>query len=327
MRLGMIARCDDRGLGAQTFEFYRHMRPDVTVVIDMTPITQQRWAQHFDWYPDGIITPWKGYAQPLSTEALVALASCDVVFSAETFYDPRLPKWLHDQGVKTVLQPNPELYRNEQPTELWWPTGWLTAKLPKGRIMPVPIPDEQIADRPAGPGLLLHVGGWKALGDRNGSQFLPWLINRTSGSWRITSQSGIRLTPLMRNRVEPVGHIEDRWRLYDGCAILVMPRRYGGLCLPVQEAMARGLAVVMTDTEPNREWPIVPVEAGAGALVGMTLGPVQVKNCDLHHLIGQIEHTLANLEQYQAASLVWAHQNTWSRLGPLYRQRMESLLS
>ena len=129
----------------------------------------------------------------------------------------------------------------------------------------------------------------------------------------------------MRGRVHPVGYVEDRWDLYDGCSILVMPRRYGGLCLPVLEAMTRGLAVVMTDIEPNRTWPIVPVAAAAGATVGMTLGPVRVANCDLHDLIAQIEHTLEHLEQYQQASLTWARENTWTRLGPLYRQVMDSL--
>lgn len=322
----MIARCDDRGLGAQTVEFYRAMKPDVTVVIDMTPVTGRRWPQHFDWYPNGIITPWKGHLQKLSNEALDALASCDVVFSAETFYDPRLPEWLHTRGVKTVLQPNPELYRNEQPTELWWPTGWLLDRLPAGRVMPVPIPDDRIADRPAGDGMLLHVGGRKALGDRNGAQFLPWLVNRTTYPWRITSQDGMRVTPHMRGRVQPVGHVDDRWELYDGCSILVMPRRYGGLCLPVQEAMARGMAVVMTDCPPNRTWPIVPVDAGQGAIVGMTLGPVRVHNADINHLVEQIRHTVSNLTEYQQAGLDWAQAHAWSKWADIYRQQFASLL-
>ena len=302
------------------------MNPEVTVVIDMTPVTKTSWVQHFDWYPDGIVSPWKGHDNPLTDQALEALASCDVVFSAETFYDPRLPEWLHDQGVRTVLQPNPELYRDEAPSELWWPTGWLTNKLPKGRVMPVPVPDNRIASAPAGDGLLLHVGGWKALADRNGVQFLPWLINRTNRPWRVTSQSGMRITPHMRGRVEPVGHVEDRWQLYDGCSILVMPRRYGGLCLPVQEAMARGMAVLMTDTEPNREWPIVPVDASSGALVGMTLGPMQVSNCDLTDLIYKLEHTLDHLEKHQQAGLDWARQHAWSIWEPKYREAFEALL-
>ena len=321
----MIARCDDRGLGVQTYEFYRHMMPDVTVVIDMTPVTKGRFTQHFDWYPDGIITPWAGYLQPLSKEALQALASCDVVFTAETFYDARLPGWLHQQNTKTVLQPNPELFRGEEPTELWWPTEWLTDTLPVGRVMPVPVPDDRIATRPAGEGLLLHVGGRKAMGDRNGAQFLPWLVHRSDRQWRITSQDGMKFTPKMRGKATPMGHVDDRWELYEGCSILVLPRRYGGLCLPVQEAMALGMAVVMTDCPPNRRWPIVPVDAGPGTTIAAPLGPVRGHNCDLNDLLHKILETEENLEAHQQAGLDWAREHAWSIWEPIYRQAMEDL--
>ena len=321
----MIARCDDRGLGVQCREFYDHMRPDVTVVIDMTPVTRNRFAQHFEWYPDGIISRWAGYLQPLSKPALTALATCDVVFSAETFYDPRLPGWLTDQDVRTVLQPNPELYRGELPSELWWPSEWLIDRFPTGRVMPVPVPDDRIADKPAGEGLFLHVNGRRALADRNGAQFLPWLITRTTGQWRITSQDGMRFGPRMRGRATPVGHVEDRWELYDGCSILVLPRRYGGLCLPVQEAMARGMAVVMTDCPPNRRWPIVPVEAQPAGLIPMPLGPVRLHNVNLDDLILQVHDTLANLEEHQQAGLDWAREHAWSVWEPKYRAAFEAL--
>lgn len=326
MRLGMIARCDDRGLGVQTKEFYDWMNPDVTVVVDMTPVTGTRWTQHFEWYPDGIVTPWKGHLQQLSRDAMGALAGCDVIFSAETFYDPRLPGWLHEQGVKTVLQPNPELYRDEQPTELWWPTRWMTDTLPAGRLMPVPVPDDMIADQPAGDGLLLHVQGRKATGDRNGAQYLPWLISRMGMDWRVTSQDGMRITPHMRNKVVPMGHVEDRWDLYDGCSVLVMPRRYGGLCLPVQEALARGLAVVMTDCEPNRTWPIVPVEARKASTIRMPTGIVQAFNCDVNVLLQQVRYAVDNLAGLQAASLEWAHAHAWTVWEPKYRAAFEKLL-
>ena len=321
----MIARCDDRGLGAQTREFYDHMKPVVTIVVDMTPVTKGKWAQHFDWYPDGIISAWGGYQNPLTRDALRALASCDVVYSAETFYDPRLPEWLHAQGAKTVLQPNPELYREEEPTELWWPTEWLTEQLPAGRVMSVPVPDNRIVDRPAGEGMLLHVGGHAAMGDRNGTKFLPWMVSHSRQPWRIASQDGMRIGPKMRGKVVPMGHVEDRWDLYAGCATLVMPRRYGGLCLPVQEAMARGMAVVMTDCPPNRRWPIVPVKVRPGASAMTTIGPIKTSSCEPGDLAAKIGEATDRLEEYQLASLGWARANAWSVWAPRYRAAMEEL--
>jgi len=37
-----------------------------------------------------------------------------------------------------------------------------------------------------------------------------------------------------------------------------MPRRYGGACLPMNEALAAGLPVIMTDVDPNNK--ILPKE-------------------------------------------------------------------
>ena len=35
-----------------------------------------------------------------------------------------------------------------------------------------------------------------------------------------------------------IGGVANYWDAYDGYDALVLPRRYGGLCLPVQEGMA-----------------------------------------------------------------------------------------
>ena len=45
--------------------------------------------------------------------------------------------------------------------------------------------------------------------------------------------------------------IYDQRELY-GCGdILVFPRRYGGNCLPLNEALASGMPVIMPDISPN----------------------------------------------------------------------------
>ena len=44
---------------------------------------------------------------------------------------------------------------------------------------------------------------------------------------------------------------DDQWRLYAGFNALIMPRRYGGLCLPMNEALTSGLPVIMSNTSPN----------------------------------------------------------------------------
>ena len=132
---------------------YRYLRPDVTVAIDISPIDPTgRWTQDFTPYPDAIITPWRGYTAPISDEAFGALMSCDVVYSAETFYDPRLDQAAERRQIRTVRHVNPELFGGEYATAYWYPTSWKPVDLPPGPVMPLGIPDEWIRGEPAGPG-------------------------------------------------------------------------------------------------------------------------------------------------------------------------------
>ena len=59
MRLGLIARCDQSGLGVQTHEFYRHMQPDKTLVIDVGHLynktTHCNKRSYPDRYPDATV--------------------------------------------------------------------------------------------------------------------------------------------------------------------------------------------------------------------------------------------------------------------------------
>jgi glycosyltransferase involved in cell wall biosynthesis len=46
--------------------------------------------------------------------------------------------------------------------------------------------------------------------------------------------------------------------MYDGFDAMILPRRYAGLCLPMNEALMSGLPVFMTDISPNNK--ILPQE-------------------------------------------------------------------
>jgi hypothetical protein len=55
------------------------------------------------------------------------------------------------------------------------------------------------------------------------------------------------------------GDIDERGDMYAGYDAMILPRRYAGLCLPMNEALLSGLPVFMTDVSPNnfilpKEW-------------------------------------------------------------------------
>lgn len=325
LRLGAIVRADHRGLAYQTGEFYRAMRPDVTVAVDISKLPRgERWPQDFTQYPDAIVTEWSPpEGIHFSHEALQALLSCDVIYSAETLYDDRLPRLAKRRGVATVRHINCELYWPEGESHPWYPTSWRLPNRPEGPTVPVPVPDDKIRG-PAGEGLVLHVAGWKAANDRNGTQLIRNAVRATPDvKWRVTSQYG-RPVSTKDTNVEIVGDIEDRWEMYDGCSMLVLPRKYGGLCLPAQESAARGLAVVMTDTEPQNGWPIelLPIQRSF---------PVRKRHVDIGSLhftspkdiAAAVENLTGQaLLEAQERTVGWAQSLAWSKWADTYRMML-----
>ncbi len=323
--LGMIVRADfGRGLAHQTYSFWSHLKPEVTVVIDNREIDHNAdpdnpdaaWPLQFDRYPGAIISPWKGYTAPLTTEAVEALRSTDLIYTAETHYDESL------QTHPSILHVNPEFYRGAQATHYWYGTSWKPIDLPAGEIVPTPIDDEDVVAEVPGPGRILHVAGHRAAGDRNGTNVVTALMRDQEFEWKLAHQDGLRLHPRSMQHTVLATRSEDRWSIYDDCSILAYPRRYGGQSLQVNEAMARGLAVVMSDTPPNPEtWPVIPTPSRPGGYVRTPGGRIQLAQV-LTRPFSAALRELSDpemLHTHQTASLEWARANTWSRWLPKIR--------
>ena len=304
----MIVRADRRGLAYQTQSVHQALQPDVTVAIDITPLDPQgRWQQDFTPYPDAIITPWRGYTAPISDEALQALLSCA------------------ERGeIKTVRHVNPELFGGEYATAYWYPTSWQPVDLPPGPVMPLGIPDEWITGRPAGPGLALHVGGHRAAADRNGTKLAIDIAQRTrEWRWRFTSQDGVGAVPrALIARSEFVKDTHDRWELYDGAAVLLLPRRYGGQSLPVIEAATRGLAVVLPDVSPNHEYPAELVHAKPGPWLKHKWIRTAVMDSTPGKRTMDRLHDPDELAAAQSRSVEWAQAHAWSNLATVWRDAL-----
>ena len=74
MKVGMLARSDARESGHQCLQFYRHMKPDRTLLIDMGDLAGG-FVQHPDWYPDATSVRFDGgrFDQPLVRDWLQGL--------------------------------------------------------------------------------------------------------------------------------------------------------------------------------------------------------------------------------------------------------------
>lgn len=343
VKVGLIARGEDRGLGIQTWEFARGMEPDRTLLVDMGELARG-FPTHADRYPDATVAlfdPHRGLPEDVVRPWLDGL---DVVFSAETIYDQRIIAWCREQGIATVVQLNPEFYKHPSdpnllhPTMWWAPSPWRMEHLAANtRLVPVPVALDRFHVEPrvheGGPLRVLHVVGHRAAGDRNGTTEMLVATSHLREPVHVTFVTQDRRLPSPRATRRGVtsrvvlGGVGNYWDLYDGHDVLVMPRRYGGLCLPVQEAMAAGLAVVMTDCEPQRSyWPVVLAPSRTQGVLRTATGDVPLTVAHPGGLAATIDRLARNrdeLAEWQARGRSWAVEHSWAAMRSEYDLELE----
>jgi glycosyltransferase involved in cell wall biosynthesis len=339
MRVGLFgARADDRGLGRVTHDFFTHMRPDRTLVIDMGTHSHG-FTQHVDRYPAADVVPFNGghLDDRVMTRFFAGIA---VAVMYETAYDHRAYTFARAAGCRTVLMTMPEFHRHAtealpQPDVVWAPTTWRLDTLPPAtRVVPVPVaPQNPSPPHPGGLLRVLHVAGHRTSGDRNGTiAFLRALrLLRRNVAVRVVSQDrrlpNVQHIPRHMPVTVEVNGVADYRRLYDHADVLVMPRRYGGLCLPVQEALAAGLAVAMTDCEPNiTTWPAASIRSRPGTTIRTPGGPVTLHDPDpasIAAVIDRLADAPEEVASLKTRAREWAATHTWDALEPLYQAELE----
>jgi glycosyltransferase involved in cell wall biosynthesis len=260
MQVGLIARADSRGLGIQTKAFHDAIRPAKTMVVDCPSANPLPLRQ--DWYPGAT---WI-HGLPTADDFQSWLQDLDVVYTAETGYGQALWDEAERQGVRTVLHLNYEfLDVTDRPTVWAAPSMWHYDDIPFANKCFLPVPIElHPADFPTAGRRFLHVVGRPAIYDRNGTEDLLHALQCVQSEIDVTftCQDPSYVSSLLARYSIPAnvtvhqlsGDVTDRWDLYRGQDVLVMPRRFGGLCLPVNEALGAGLPVVMPDISPNNTW-------------------------------------------------------------------------
>lgn len=265
--LGLIVRCDDTGLGYQTHNLYRMLEPDKILLIDGTKFNGCR--QHYDWYGGNKVQVVNGI--PSLKEARQFLEGLTAVMTCETFYSPQVIMLAKRMGVKTINQINYEFFdplqNKDYPQADYYlaPSYWHLPYLKRhhnARYLPPPFFEVDYAEArlinlsrlPNEKARFVHVAGRKAIHDRNGTQSLLDSLPLTQADFELVIYS--QNTELESNdpRVTiHIGGVDDRLSMYTEFDAMILPRKYGGLCMPMNEALLCGLPVIMTDISPNNQ--------------------------------------------------------------------------
>lgn len=260
MKIGLIVRADRSGLGYQTKALYKLLKPHKTLLIDSTKFNGRQ--QHYEWHKGAQISD--GFMNDETLDDFVK--DVDVIVTCEVPYHDRLYSLARQRGIKTVLQPNAELNPHftqdiDKPDAFFLPSTWYEAEtralgVPT-YLCPPPIDLEpKYFDVHKEPGQLtaFHIAGRSAAHGRNGTDLLH--------------RAGRRLKDIsLIIHDQKVADVENQEQMYfNNAHVMIMPRRYGGLCLPMLEALGYGFPVIMPNIPPNNsvlppEWLMKPERA------------------------------------------------------------------
>lgn len=336
MRIGLIARADSRGLGIQTKAFHDNMHPAKTMVVDcpsLKPLPIRK-----DWYPDAI---WV-HGLPTASDFCSWLQGLDVVYTAETGYSPTLWDEAEHTGVRTVLHANYEFLNRSDRPSLWAaPSKWHLEDFPQGaKFLPVPIElDKFTPNTSCSARRFLHIVGRPAIHDRNGTMDLLEALRHVTQDIEVTIRcqeaeflQGIDGFPINRRKVKlnlEHGDTRHYWDNYRDHDVLVLPRRFGGLCLPVNEALGAGMPVIMPHIEPNHwlpnEW-LIPANHKASFMAKQRVEVHQVDPMVLAAKIDQFASDPRFFWRAQEDAQTLAAALSWDSLKPLYEQTFQELI-
>lgn len=271
VKLGIIALCNDSGLGNQTRRLTYMLKPFRVMVIDSSNFSQNK-KQHWDWYENFTGYMCKGF--PNDHEVDVFLKGLTHVLVCENPLNLNLMDKCNKANIKLYIQSNYEFcdHLNKDltlPTQFLMPSYWKIAEMKerfgddKVDYLPPPIdPNEFKEAREVNferneDKRFLHIVGTLAANDRNGTLDLLEAIKLCKSDFKLIIRSQHELPneyivddPRVEYSFENIVNPQDLYTDFDA---MILPRRYGGLCLSCDEALMSGLPVIMPDISPNNE--------------------------------------------------------------------------
>jgi len=281
MKLGCLAYSSNNGLGIQSQALVEHLKPAKVMQVDLSGLNGSK--QYPERLPNSQIV--KGY--PRGEDIKIFLKGLDCVLVAETPLSYYLFARARELGIKTAQIPNWEFLdyfaypQFPKPDMIISPSKWHFDELQtfsqanniKCIYLHHPVDRQKLPQRVIKQArTFLHVVGKSAAHDRNGTETViqaskylktdakilihfqgeQGLSHQATNSYAdyvaLLANTGVTNITIQQNE------FDNYWDVYTDGDVLLMPRRYGGNCLPMNEALSVGMPVIMTDISPNNQF-------------------------------------------------------------------------
>lgn len=364
MNLGLWgARMDNSGLGMQTWEFFNAMRPDKTMVVDISPL-EHNPNRIMEQYPERYQSDHFGqtvtYIEGLPNEFDIRnfLADLDVVFIAESAYNMNFYAIAREMEVKTAVQYNYEffdwneasMYAANPPDMFIAPTTWNYEKVSKRcleyktkRDMDVkhvylhcPVNRDKIPFRRIESAtVFVHIAGRPAAEDRNGTKQFLEAIELANGDLTglVYTQDKKLANDIKANykNVKVKVNTNDYSDLYKKGSVLVLPRKYGGNCLPMNEALSAGMPVIMSNLSPQadflpKDWLVNAHETDIKFAPRFPLPVFEVEPVELMIKMRLFKsYSASDMHDQNEKANQLAESISWYEMAPKYTEVLEAL--
>lgn len=272
--VGLIVMANHSGIGIQSRRLCYLLKPGRILAVDSTPFAKNK-KQNWDWYSN--FTGYKVEGFPNNREVRKFMSGLTHLFLIENPFNFYILEYAREIGCKVFIQSNPEFndhWNHDHPLPHMFlaPSRWkmkdMERKFGKDRVRLLPPPiDPMEFDRARNKNMtrtgrrrFLHTVGTLAAHDRNGTLDLIQAVRETNVDFQLVIRSQEPLPPeyyladdRVTYRVEDGPEVSDIYFDYDA---MLLPRRYGGLCLPCNEALMAGLPVIMPAISPNEFLPL-----------------------------------------------------------------------
>lgn len=319
-RIGIIGRADLGGLGIETKYFYKWMKPTKVMLVQIGV---------FKHFPENFPGATVVVNRPNDAELREFCKDIDVLFCFETPYNWNAFRIAKEMGVKTGMFIDYEWTPIDfiAPDVIINPSDYHMKDLPE-RAVHITFP----VDREVHPFKLrktaktfLHIVGHGGSLGRNGTAEFLKAIPLVKSNVKFIIHSQIPVEKIDDPRIEwRVGNYINEGDMYKDADVLVSPRKFAALSLPLNEAMSHGLAIIMTDMHPqNKFLPkdlLIPTCDTTSIMITREIEMGFMTPEAIAEKIDQIANK--DITKYSNYSNEWAESISWTNL----RQRILDLL-
>lgn len=329
MRLAMIARFDNSGLGTLSWEFANHLKPHKVLLVENGVF--QTFPERYSQFATRKI-PFNG---SMSQDDMNWLCEgVDIIFSIETFYSDIIP-YARKRGVKTVLIPMCEMTADPQPRQpdlLICPSK-LDMQMLEGRkiFLPIPVNTEKLIwKRREKARVFVHTASHGGMNLRKGTPFLLEAMQYVKSAIKLIVYSWMPFS-VEDDRVEVRRvNFKNYWQCWQEGDVLVYPQDYNGICLPIIEAMSSGLGVITTDIFPFNEYMPKPLlfqpESMYRTRAAKGLLEMDAAKIDSKRIAQKIDEWYdKDISEFSEYGGKWAEENSWKKLLPKYQHVLNTL--